>query len=101
MVSLSKEYVSKNSEVSCHLPGNRENLLFRDFAVLALNLNGSWKSWLPLLFYYFTSQKNLTRFYNYGYSQQTPSYITAELAISVQLFTTSCGSAIAIYIIAI
>ena len=31
-----KEYVSKNSEVSCHLPGNRENLLFRDFAVLAL-----------------------------------------------------------------
>ena len=57
MVSLSKEYVSKNSGVSCHLPGNRENLLFSDFAVLALNLNGSWKSCLPLLFYHFMSHK--------------------------------------------
>ena len=66
MVSLPKEYVSKRSEVSCHLPGNRENLLFRDFAVVALNLNGSWKSWLPLLFYYFASQKNFIKFYNYG-----------------------------------
>ena len=62
MVSLSKEYVSKNSEVSCHLPGNRENLLFHDFTVLALNLNGSWKSWLPLLFYHFMSRKNVFSF---------------------------------------
>ena len=66
MVSLSIEHVSNNSEVSCHLPGNSENLLFRNFAVLTLNINGSWKSWLPLLFYYFASQKNVTRFYNYG-----------------------------------
>ena len=66
MVSLSIEYVSKKSEVSCHLPGNRENLLFRDFAVLALNINESWKSWLPLLCYHFMSSKNVFSFYIYS-----------------------------------